>query len=149
MKRIVSIFIVTMVLVCANAQNKYNNQDVLDFKKGMLDAARKMTKSVPVQVSDFQTLTAVGVMENLVTFKYELKDWDGEIMLDDVFINETKSLTAINMLRSQQYLDLFMECLKSTKFEYQFLFFSEDKKYVGGFRLGYADYKKQLDGINL
>ena len=139
------LFLFVCFSLCGLAQNKYQYKDVLDFKKGMLDTAREMTKSVPIQVNEYQTLIAIGVTENLVTFKYEIGGWDGNVMMSKDEIEGTKSLTALNMLRSQQYLEMFLECLRRTKFAYQLMFFSEDRKYIGGFRLAYSDFITQLE----
>jgi len=91
MKKIL-FFLFVCFSLCGQAQNKYQYKDVLDFKRGMLDTARKMTKSVPIQVNEFQTLIAVGVTEDLVTFKYLIEGWDGSVMMSKDEIEETKSL---------------------------------------------------------
>ena len=140
MKRIFCFVVIMLAITYVNAQNKYTYQEVLDFKNGMLDSARKMTKSVPMQVNEIQTLYAVAVMDNLITYKYEIARWDGNVTMTKEETNQMKSLTALNMLRSQEYQDMFLECLKRTKLEFQFMFFSEDRKYIGGFRLGYNDF---------
>ncbi len=144
MKKIACFLLFMIVAIdSVYAQNKYAYKDVQVFKQGMLASAREMTKSVPIQINEIQTLKAIGVTENLITYSYEISEWDGRFMMTEDDIKQTKSLTALNILRSQQYLDLFLECLRRTKFEYQFIFFSEDKKYIGGFRLTYKDFIKK------
>lgn len=140
MKRVFLLILIVASTVCGYAQYKYSYKDVTDFKRGMLDTARKMTKSVPIQTNEFQTLIAIGVTDNLITYKYKIAGWDGNIMMTKKEIEQTKSLTATNMIRSQQYPDMFRECLKRTKLEMQFMFFSEDGRYIGGFRLSHMDF---------
>lgn len=141
MKNYILILFGVLFPIMLFSQNKYTYKDVLDFKRGMLDTARKMTKSVPIQVNEYQTLIAIGVTETLVTYKYEIKGWDGNKMMSKEELEQTKMLTTLNMMRSQQYPDMFLECLRRTKFGFQFMFFSEDKKYIGGFRMLYNDFK--------
>lgn len=141
MKKFVLLLFGVLFPLILFAQNKYTYKDVLDFKNGMLDTARKMTKSVPIQVNEFQTLIAIGVTETLVTYKYEISGWDGTKMMSKEELEQTKSLTTINMMRSQQYPEMFLECLRRTQFGFQFIFFSEDRKYIGGFRLLYNNFR--------
>ena len=137
------ILLLSIIPIILSAQNKYSYKDVIDFRDGMLDTARKMTKSVPIQVNEYQTLIAIGVTESLVTYKYEIAGWDGNKMMSKDELEQTKKLTSLNMARSQQYPDMFLECLRRTKLEFQFMFFSEDRKYIGGFRLSYNDFKRK------
>lgn len=114
------------------------------FKRGILDSAREMAKSVPIQINEVETLYAIGVTENLVVYKSEIAGWDGNIMMTKDETEQVKSGMIINMRRMwQQHMDIVNECLRRTNLEFQFMFFSEDRKYIGGFKLGYKDFPRE------
>jgi hypothetical protein len=122
------------------AQNKYSYKDVLDFKTGILNSSERIGKTVPIRINEYQTLLAVGVQSNLVTYKYEVDGWNDNSMMSDNDIKQSKILAIKNMMRSQQYPDMFLECLRRTKLEFQIMYFAKSRKYIGGFRLGYKDF---------
>ena len=120
--------------------NEYSFDEVREFRDGLLATSRKMTNQVPIQINESQTLIAIGVTDNLITYKYEIVGWDGNIKMSTDDVEQTKSLAILNMIRSQQYPNLFLECLRRMDLEFQLMFFSEDRKYIGGFRLSYNDF---------
>jgi hypothetical protein len=122
------------------AQNKYSYKDVLDFKTGILISSERIGKTVPIRINEYQTLLAVGVQSNLVTYKYEVDGWNDNSMMSDNDIKQSKILAIKNMMRSQQYPDMFLECLRRTKLEFQIMYFAKSRIYIGGFRLGYKDF---------
>ena len=129
-----------MTSVLVTAQNKYTDKDLASFKQGMLDGAREMSKSVPIQTSENLTLTAIGVTNELITYKYKVAGWDSRFMLPKDEIAQSKSQMSINIFRCQKFPQAFLECLKTTKLEYQIMFFANDGNYIGGFRLSYVDF---------
>lgn len=145
MKRFFSLFLLAMAIACCvNAQNKYSYNNVIAFKRGLLDSAREMAKSVPIQINEVETLYAIGVMEHLVVYKSEIAGWDGNVMMTKDETEQVKSLMILNMRRKwQQNMDMFNECLRRTKLELQFMYFSHDRKYIGGFKLGYKDFLRK------
>lgn len=141
MKKIFFCLFVILSVTCVQAQNKYSYKDVMEFKRGLLYSAREMAKSVPIQINEVETLYAIGVMNNLVVYKSEIAGWDGNILMTKAETEQVKSGMILNMRRMwQQDMDMFKECLRRTKLEFQFMFFSEDRKYIGGFKLGYKDF---------
>lgn len=141
MKKIICFLFVLLSMTGVQAQNNYSYKDVMEFKRGLLDSAREMTKSVPIQINEVETLFSIGVMDNLVIYKSEIAGWDGNIMMTIDETEQVKSGMILNLKRMwKQHIDMFNECLRRTKLEFQFMFFSEDRKYIGGFKLGYNDF---------
>lgn len=122
------------------AQNKYSIKDVNDFKRGLILSAKNMSQSVPIQTSDNQTLIAVGVTDNLITYKYRIDNWTNNKKLSEYELLQLKFVGGYNIISSQQYLDMFLECLRRTGLHFQILFFSVNKVYIGGFTLTYKDF---------
>lgn len=122
------------------ASGKITEEDVIEFKQGMLDAARKMNSSLPIKVNEYQTLCFVGVLNDLIVYKYEIEGWPtGELVSNDD-IASMKNTAVRNFLNSQQFPDLFLRCLK-TGVRIQTMFFDEDRTYIGGYTISYEDYK--------
>ena len=141
MKRLilVALFVIPTLLV---AQNKYSMKDVNDFKYGLILSSKNMNKSVPIQINEYQTLIAVGTQENLITYKYQIDDWSSTRKMTKEEVEQSKSLAVNNMWRSQLYPDMFLECLRRTKLEFQILYFTDSRFFIGGFRISYDDFMK-------
>ena len=122
------------------AQNKYSMKDVNDFKHGLILSAKRMSQSVPIQTSDNQTLIAVGVTDKLITYKYRIDNWTDNKKMSEFELLQSKFVGGYNIMSSQQYLDMFLECLRRTGLHFQILFFSVNKVYIGGFTLTYKDF---------
>lgn len=122
------------------AQNKYSMKEVNDFKLGLILSAKRMSQSVPIQTSDNQTLIAVGVTDKLITYKYRIDNWSDNQKMSELELLQSKFVGGYNIMSSQQYLDMFLECLRRTGLHFQILFFSVNKVYIGGFTLTYKDF---------
>ena len=119
--------------------NSYSDKDVADFKNGLLQSSRKMAASVPVQVNDYQTLIAVGVLQNKVVYKYKIKGWNGSIKMTKEETEQQKQLEIENTKRLE-YADMYVECMKRTGFSTQTMFFTDKHVYIGGYTIDYKDF---------
>lgn len=144
MKKILILFL-SIIPCIVLAQNKYSLKDVQDFKKGLLLSAQKLNKSVPVRTSENQTLIAVGVTDDVITYKYRIDNWRTNTKLTEEDILQSQFIGGYNIINSQQYLDMFLECLRRTGLHFQILFYSIHKTYIGGYTLTYKDFIDILD----
>ena len=119
---------------------KITEEDVMEFKQGMLDAARKMNSFLPTKVGEYQTLYFVGVLNDLIVYKYEIEGWPTGELVSNGDIASMKKTAVRNFLNSQQFPDLFLRCLR-TGVRIQTMFFDEDRTYIGGYTISYEDYK--------
>ena len=143
MKKILLLLAIIPCVVLA--QNKYSLKDVQDFKKGLLLSAQKMNKSVPVKTSENQTLIAVGVTDDVITYKYRIDNWRNNRKMSQEDILQSQFIGGYNIIRSQQYLDMFLECLKRTGLHFKIMFFSANKVFIGGYTLKYDDFIDIID----
>lgn len=117
----------------------YSDKDVADFKKGLFNSSRQMSKSVPVQINANQTLIAVGVLQNKIVYKYEIKGWDGRIKMTKEEIAQQKKLEIENTKRLE-YASMYVECMKRTGFSTQTMFFTDRHVYIGDYTIEYKDF---------
>lgn len=127
-----------------NAQSYYSDAQVYAFKQGMLDQTRKTIKSLPIKTSSNLTLIAIGVTEDLITYKYVVEGLSNNSNVTADNWDYMKLVLMNNLVQSQKSPELFIECLYRTGLGFQFLFFSEERLYIGGFRVSYSDYEELL-----
>ena len=141
MKRLILVvfFVIPTLIV---AQNKYSMRDVNDFKYGLILSSKNMNKSVPIQINEYQTLIAVGTQDNLITYKYQIDSWRSTRKMTKEEVEQSKSLAVNNMWRSQLYPDMFLECLRRTKLQFQILYYTDSRLFIGGFRVTHDDFMK-------
>lgn len=136
-----ALLLIMGAIYSANAQSYYSDAQVNAFKQGMLDQARKTIESLPIKTSSNLMLIAIGVTNDLITHKYLVEGWSSDSSVSADNWDYMKLVLMNNLVQSQQSPELFIECLYRTGLGFQFLFFSEERLYIGGFRVSYSDYE--------
>ena len=141
MKKLLLLFLVLFIALSVSAQvlTGYSNKEIAEFKKGIFDSSREMSKSVPVQINPIQTLIAVGVLQNKIVYKYEINGWDGRVKMTNKETAQQKNFEIENIKR-MDYFDIYVECMKRTGFSTQTMFFTDKRVYIGGYTIEYKDF---------